>query len=199
MSEILSQITAANRRYAESFGEKANLPLPPGRHFLILTCMDARLDPAKFAGLSEGDTHVFRNAGGRATDDAIRSLAVSHKLLGTTEWFVIHHTDCGMEYFDEPTIRSLFATSLSTATYDNGSWSNTRHEGGSIEASYIRWLPISDRELAVIEDVRRIRNHPLVAPEVTIHGMMYDVKNGRLSDVAEASRIGRRLRPGNAE
>ena len=98
MSSLKAEVLQANARYAESFGRKAELPLPPGRRFLILTCMDARLDPAKFSGLSEGDAHVFRNAGGRATEDAIRSLVVSHKLLGTVEWFVIHHTDCGMEY-----------------------------------------------------------------------------------------------------
>lgn len=96
-----------------------------------------------------------------------------------------------MEYFDEPTIRSFLHASLSTASYENGSWRNTRNEGGSIEANYIRWLPISDRELAVVEDVQRIRNHPLVSPEVTIHGMLYDVKTGKLSDVTEANRIGR--------
>jgi carbonic anhydrase len=79
------------------FGSKGDLALPPARGFAILTCMDARLDPAKYAGLSEGDAHVIRNAGGRASDDAIRSLVISHKLLGTREWFVVHHTDCGME------------------------------------------------------------------------------------------------------
>jgi carbonic anhydrase len=73
--------------------------MPPARRFAILTCMDARLDPAKFAGLAEGDAHVIRNAGGRASDDAIRSLVISYKLLGTREFFVIHHTDCGMQFF----------------------------------------------------------------------------------------------------
>ena len=86
-----------------------SLPLPPARRFAILTCMDARLDPAKYAGLSEGDAHVIRNAGGRASDDAIRSLVISYKLLGTAEWFVIHHTDCGMEFFTDEVIRDLLA------------------------------------------------------------------------------------------
>ena len=89
MSQIYNEIVAANGRYAASFGAKATLPMPPRRHFAILTCMDARLDPAKYAGLAEGDAHVIRNAGGRATDDAIRSLVISYKLLGTREWFVI--------------------------------------------------------------------------------------------------------------
>ena len=93
MSKILNEVLSANREYAKNFGEKATLTLPPARRFAILTCMDARLDPAKYAGLSEGDAHVIRNAGGRASDDAIRSLVISYKLLGTKEWFVIHHTD----------------------------------------------------------------------------------------------------------
>ena len=99
MSKIVSEVLEANRSYAKSFGKKGELALPPARGFAILTCMDARLDPAKYAGLAEGDAHVIRNAGGRATDDAIRSLVISHKLLGTNEWFVIHHTNCGMELF----------------------------------------------------------------------------------------------------
>lgn len=97
MTKVLDDVLAANQNYVEGFGDKGSLALPPARRFAILTCMDARLDPAKFAGLAEGDAHVIRNAGGRASDDAIRSLIISHKLLGTNEWFVIHHTDCGME------------------------------------------------------------------------------------------------------
>ena len=93
MSKILDEVLAANGQYVASFGDKGSLALPPARGFAILTCMDARLDPAKYAGLAEGDAHVIRNAGGRASDDAIRSLVISYKLLGTREWFVIHHTE----------------------------------------------------------------------------------------------------------
>jgi carbonic anhydrase len=85
MSRILDEVLAANRAYSESVGAKGQLAMPPARRFAILTCMDARLDPAKFAGLAEGDAHVIRNAGGRASDDAIRSLVISYKLLGTRE------------------------------------------------------------------------------------------------------------------
>src|SRR5262249_61810828 len=92
-------VLEANKQYASNFGEKGNLPLPPGRHFAILTCMDARLDPAKYAGLAEGDAHVIRNAGGRASADAIRSLVISYKLLGTRVWFIFTHTKCGIELF----------------------------------------------------------------------------------------------------
>ena len=135
----------ANVVYAESFGEKANLPLPPGRKFAILTCMDARLDPAKYAGLAEGDAHVIRNAGGRASDDAIRSLVISHKLLATAEWFVIHYTDCGMEYFTNEIIRGLLAKSLATATVDENGWRNVTEEGGSEEAGNISFLTIKNQ------------------------------------------------------
>ena len=106
---------AANQAYVHGFGKKGELGLPPARGFAILTCMDARLDPAKYAGLAEGDAHVIRNAGGRATDDAIRSLIISHKLLGTKEWFVIHHTNCGMELFSDEIIADLLEDDLSTA------------------------------------------------------------------------------------
>ena len=99
MSKILDEVLEANSSYSSQFGDKAKLAMPPARRFAVLTCMDARLDPAKFAGLAEGDAHVIRNAGGRASDDAIRSLVISYKLLGTQEFFVVHHTNCGMEFF----------------------------------------------------------------------------------------------------
>src|ERR1039458_5478282 len=106
MSTVLNEVLTANQKYSESFGEKAKLALPPARRFAVLTCMDARLDPAKYAGLREGDAHVIRNAGGRASDDAIRSLVISYKLLGTREWFVIHHTDCGRRPLSRDVSRS---------------------------------------------------------------------------------------------
>ena len=106
---VLAQVLGANEEDAAPFGAKSELALPPARGFAILTCMDARLDPAKYAGLSEGDAHVIRNAGGRASDDAIRSLVISYKLLGTREWFVIHHSDCGMEFFTDEVMRDLLA------------------------------------------------------------------------------------------
>src|ERR1700686_5357248 len=115
MSQIRSEVFASNRAYTATFGDKSKLALPPARRFAILTCMDARLDPAKYAGLAEGDAHVIRNAGGRASDDAIRSLVISYKLLGTRERFVIHHSNCGMEFFTDEVIRGLLANSLETA------------------------------------------------------------------------------------
>src|SRR6202035_842853 len=115
MSEILKEVLSANSSYSRDFGEKGKLALPPARRFAILTCMDARLDPAKFAGLREGDAHIIRNAGGRASEDAIRSLVISYKLLGTKEFFVIHHTECGMLYFTNEIMSDLLASSLETA------------------------------------------------------------------------------------
>src|SRR5215471_1076571 len=115
MSTIRDEILRANKDYVKNFGDKGKLALPPARRFAILTCMDARIDPAKLAGLREGDAHVIRNAGGRASDDALRSLVISYKLLGTNEFFVIHHTDCGMLFFTDEVMRNLLASSLETA------------------------------------------------------------------------------------
>ncbi len=191
MSEIREEILAANHAYAASFGAKAELALPPARRFAILTCMDARLDPAKYAGLSEGDAHVIRNAGGRASDDAIRSLVISYKLLGTREWFVIHHADCGMEFFTNDVMRGLLATSLETAALGPDGFYDVGRGPGSTEASFVDWLPIADREASVVADVSRIRNHPLVPSGIPIHGFIYDVRTGRLNEVGEATRVGR--------
>lgn len=177
---ILDEVLAANETYAASFGDRAQLALPPARGFAILTCMDARLDPAKYAGLAEGDAHVIRNAGGRASNDAIRSLVISYKLLGTHEWFVIHHTDCGMEFFTDETMRALLASSLETAALGPDGFTDVGSGPGSTEADYIDWLTIRDSRQAVIDDVQRIRNHPLVPDRIPIHGYLYDVRSGRL-------------------
>src|SRR5271154_5246592 len=115
MSHVVEEVLKANAEYASSFGDKGKLTIPPARKFAILTCMDARILPSKLAGLREGDAHVIRNAGGRASDDALRSLVISYKLLGTREFFVIHHTNCGMEFFTNDVIGGLLANSLETA------------------------------------------------------------------------------------
>src|SRR5260370_17186608 len=96
MSKTLKEVLAANQTYSQTFGAKAGLTIPPARQFAILTCMDARLDPARFAGLAEGDAHVIRNAGGRASDDPLRSLVISYKLLPTNKFFFIHPTPSPM-------------------------------------------------------------------------------------------------------
>ena len=188
MSKILQEVLAANQKYAANFGEKAKLAMPPARHFAVLTCMDARLDPAKFAGLAEGDAHVIRNAGGRASDDAIRSLVISYKLLGTHEWFVIHHTDCGMEFFTNDVMRGLLAHSLETAALTDKGFQDVGKGPGSRAGEFIEWLTIRDQEESVRDDVRRIREHPLVPANIAIYGYIYDVKSGQMVEVPEAKR-----------
>ena len=188
MSNILQEVLAANQGYATDFGDKAKLAMPPARHFAILTCMDARLDPAKFAGLAEGDAHVIRNAGGRASDDAIRSLVISYKLLGTQEWFVIHHTNCGMEFFTNGVMRGLLANSLETAALTEKGFQDVGKGPGSRAGEFIEWLTIRDQEQSVRDDVQRIREHPLVPKKIAIYGYVYDVKSGRLLEVPEAER-----------
>ncbi|HEU4402023.1 MAG TPA: carbonic anhydrase [Candidatus Polarisedimenticolia bacterium] len=191
MSRILEEVLEANKIYAAGFGDRGKLAMPPQRRFAILTCMDARLDPAKYAGLKEGDTHVIRNAGGRASDDAIRSLVISYKLLGTREWFVIHHTNCGMETFTDEIMRGLLVRSLKTATIDAKGWHDTGEGPGSIEGQYIDWLTIADQTKSVWADVQRIRRHPLVPRDIPIYGFLYDVASGRLIEVPEATAAGR--------
>src|ERR1700735_4366029 len=143
MSQVLSEVLASNRAYAANFGDKGKLALPPSRRFAILTCMDARLDPAKYAGLAEGDAHVIRNAGGRASDDAIRSLVISYKLLGPKEWFVIHHTNGGMEFFTDEVIRGLLGSSLETAALGPDGFTDVGTGPGSAGAKYIDWVTIA--------------------------------------------------------
>ncbi|MDB3996638.1 carbonic anhydrase [Gammaproteobacteria bacterium] len=168
MSKILKEVIASNKLYAKNFNSKGDLLAAPIKKFAILTCMDARLDPAKFAGLSEGDAHVVRNAGGRASDDAIRSLLISYKLLGTKEWFVIHHTDCGLEKFSNGDIDEKF----------------------NINSNEIDWLSFTDNEKSVVDDVLKIKNHQLVPNSIKIYGYIYNCKTGNLNEVTEATKYG---------
>ena len=166
MTKISDEVLAANESYAAAFGDKARLAMPPARRFAILTCMDARLDPAKFAGLSEGDAHVIRNAGGLASPDAIRSLIISYKLLGTREFVVIHHTDCGMLTFTNEQIRDQLKQ-------DTGA-----------DASAIDFLPFSDVDESVRRDLATIRSSPLIPDEIPVRGFVYHVESGKLREVA---------------
>ena len=193
MTQIVDEVLAANIAYVHGFGDKGNLALPPARRFAILTCMDARLDPAKFAGLTEGDAHVIRNAGGRATDDAIRSLVISYKLLGTREWFVIHHTDCGMQLFTDDILAGLLEHSLTTATLGAHGWKDVGAGPGSVVGKFIKWHTIANLEQSVVDDVGRIRSHSLVPQSIPIYGYIYDVKSGRLLQVRNAVAAGKAL------
>ena len=161
---VIDQLLESNRKFAQTF-DKGDLPMPPARELVVLTCMDARLHPAKFLGLQIGDAHVIRNAGGRASDDALRSLIISSRLLGTAEYAVIHHTDCGMLTFTNEDLRDKLQA-------DTGR-----------DASHIDFLPFSDLEESVRQDVRRIRENPFVPEDVEVSGWIYDVKTGQLQEV----------------
>jgi carbonic anhydrase len=163
MSEV-QEFQKANAAYASSFS-KGNLPMPPGRHVAVLTCMDARLDPARFLGLEEGDAHVIRNAGGRASEDALRSLTISEQLLGTNEVVVIHHTDCGMLTFSNEDLRNKLKQELNA------------------DAEHIDFLPFKDLEQSVRDDVATIKNSPFIPKNIEVSGFIYDVRSGRLLPV----------------
>jgi carbonic anhydrase len=195
MSTVLDDVLEANRKYSSSFGDKGKLALPPARRFAILTCMDARIDPAKLAGLAEGDAHVIRNAGGRASDDAIRSLVISYKLLGTREFFVIHHTNCGMEFFTNDVIRGLLDSSLETADLTPSGFRDVGTGPGSRAGEFIEWLTITDPMQAVVDDINRLRNHPLIPSTIPIYGYVYDVTSGELIAVEGAKKAGAAKKP----
>jgi carbonic anhydrase len=165
---VLPELLAANRSYAATF-TKGDLPLPPARKVAVLVCMDARIDPAKALGLQEGDAHVIRNAGGRAAD-ALRSLVISHELLGTREIVVIHHTDCGMLTFSNDDIRAKLHDDLGPTA--------------DAPASAIDFLPFSDLDQSVRDDIATIRNSPLIPRDISVTGFVYDVATGGLRKVA---------------
>ena len=191
-STVVQEVEAANAQYAGRFGEKlSKLPIPPARKFAILTCMDARMHASKLFGLEEGDAHIIRNAGGRASDDAIRSLVISYKLLGTKEFFVVHHTNCGMVTFNNGVMAGLLANSLETAVHDGTAWKDVGQGPGSAEAAKIDWLTFTDDRQAIIDDVKKVRNHPLVPKSIPVYGYLYDVRTGKLEEITEATEIGK--------
>jgi carbonic anhydrase len=156
----VSEITAANERYASAF-TKGDLPMPPGRKFAVVTCMDARLDPARFLGLEEGDAHVIRKAGGLVNDETIRSLVISHHLLGTEEAIVIGHSGCGMLTFTNPDL----------------------HQKLGPDAESIDFQPFPDVAERVRQSVETIRSHPLLGDSFGASGFVYDVETGRIDAV----------------
>ena len=162
---VRDEVLEANRDYAERFS-KGDLPTPPARRFAVVTCMDARLDPAKFLGLDEGDAHVIRNAGGVVSDDALRSLVISHWLLGTQEALVIAHTGCGMLTFTNEDIHAKLAD-----------------ETGA-DASGIDFLPFDDLDSSVRASVERVRSSELLPDSFTATGYVYDCSSGALREVA---------------
>jgi carbonic anhydrase len=186
----LNDVLNANAKYAAAFGDKAKLATPPARRIAVLTCMDARLDPAKFLGFEEGDAHVIRNAGGRASEDAIRSLVISYKLLGTKEFFVIHHTECGMLSFTDEIMNNLLESSLETAQVTAEGFKDVGKGPGSKAGKSIKWLTFKDPIQAVLDDVAAIRKHPLVPKTIPVYGYIFDVKTGKLLEVDGAKALG---------
>ncbi|HEV3405387.1 MAG TPA: carbonic anhydrase [Candidatus Dormibacteraeota bacterium] len=166
---VTDDLVRNNESYARSFG-KGNLPLPPAKHVAVLACMDARLDVHKILGLEEGDAHVIRNAGGVATDDAIRSLAISQRLLGTTEIILIHHTDCGMLTFT-----------------DDGVKRQIEKETGIRPAFALE--AFSDLDEDVRQSIARIKASPFIPRKDRIRGFVYDVRTGRLDEVGVAAAV----------
>lgn len=158
------EFTQANGSYARNF-DAGDLPIPPSRRVAVVTCMDARLDPEEFLGLGLGEAHMIRNAGGRVSDDALRSLVISQRLLGTNEVVVIHHTDCGMMSFTNADLREKIRSDLGA------------------DASGRDFLTFSDLDESVREDVQALRRSELVPDDVTVTGAVYEVETGRLREV----------------
>jgi len=165
---IVPELMAANERYAAQF-TNGDLPMPPRHKLVVLTCMDARIDPLRALGLEEGDAHVLRNSGGRPTIDVIRSIAVSQEMLGTREIVVIHHTECGSIRITNDSIRQRLTDSLGSAASD--------------AAVAIDFLPFTDLEQSVRDDIAVLNASPLLRPETEINGFIFDVKTGRLQQV----------------
>lgn len=157
-----SQFENDNLEYVKSFN-KGDLELPPSRKVAVLVCMDARIDPAKALNLKEGDAHVIRNAGGRAPD-ALRSIVISQRLLGTREIVVIHHTDCGMLTFTDSDLRDKIK------------------DESHVNADHIAFLPFDNVKQSVIDDIKFLKDNPFIL-NVPITGYIYDVKTGRIDRV----------------
>jgi carbonic anhydrase len=169
MSEVsLQELLNANARYADGFTEGA-LAMPPARKLVVITCMDARVEPLSFLGMHLGDTHVIRNAGGRVTEDALRSLVISERLLGTDAILVIHHVDCGMLTFTDDQLRSRIKDDLGDEAY--------------AIAEKTAFLPFANLEKSVRDDLAIIAASPLIPQDIAVYGLIYDVHTGMLQQV----------------
>ncbi len=162
---VIDQVLKANEEYAEKF-DLGQLPIPPARKLAVVACMDARLTVEQILGLRTGDAHVIRNAGGVVTEDALRSLLISHHLLGTREFLILNHTDCGMLTFREDEFRARLCK-----------------ETGASAVTPARFHAFGDLADNVRQGIERVRSHPWVPETVTVRGFVYDVRTGRLKEV----------------
>lgn len=187
----LDYILANNERYADRYGKEGRLSNSPSRHIAVVACMDTRLSPEAQMGLKAGEAHFIRNAGGRASNEAIRSLVSSYKLFGTREFYVVHHTGCGMGAITDSEMAELLQESLSPAVPTDDGFKNLGDGPGSIEGRFIDWLTIRGEPEALIDDVLRIRHHPLIPGHIPIYGLMFDIETGQLVSVPEAMDAGK--------
>ena len=174
MPEI-EEVLAANEKYVESFGYRANLDGKPSERLAVLTCMDARIEPKQVLGLKLGDANIIRNAGARVTEGTMRSLIASTKMLGVDTIFILHHTNCGMaQRTDEEVIAHV----------------SEGVEGGEEIAEEIDWSSIISEPEALIEDVHNVRANPLISSDIPIYGMLMDIETGAIIEVQEAIDLG---------
>ena len=171
---VTDEVLKANQAYAQNFN-LGNLPLPPARKLAVVACMDARLIVSQILGLKAGDAHIIRNAGGIVTEDALRSLIISHELLGTQEFIIINHTDCGMLTFKDEDLRSKLQKQTGTAA-----------------VSPVAFHAFSNLEENVRQQIQKVKSHPWVPKQISVRGFVYDVKTGKLKEVAEAHPISAR-------
>ena len=164
---VTDEVIAANRHYAADF-QLGDLTMPPTRKLAIVACMDARMTVESMLGLKTGEAHIIRNAGGIVTEDAVRSLIISHYLLGTQEFIIINHTDCGMLAFKDEELRSRLLSATGTAAV--------------VPAAFHTFC---DLEQNLREQIQKVKAHPWIPKEIPVRGFVYDVKTGRLNEVAE--------------
>ncbi len=163
---VIEEAIKANESYAQDFA-LGHLPLPPARKLAVVACMDARLMVDQMLGLNTGDAHIIRNAGGLVTSDALRSLIISHHLLGTQEFIIINHTDCGMLTFKDEELRAKLQQETGTAT----------------DAPF-HFHAFSDLEGNVREQIEKVKAHPWMPRQIQVRGFIYDVRTGKLSEVS---------------
>jgi carbonic anhydrase len=162
---VTEEVLKANESYARQF-RLGNLPMPPGRKLAVVACMDARMDVEELLGLKTGEAHIIRNAGGIVSQDALRSLIISHHLLGTQEFILIHHTDCGMLTFTDEALHAKL-----------------RQQTGTDAVAPSRFHAFDDLAEDVRCQIEKVKSHPWIPSSIPVRGFIYDVKSGRLNEV----------------